>query len=270
MKLSIITINWNNASGLRQSIESVIHQLNSDCEYIIVDGESMDESLEIIKRHEDKITKWVSIPNKGIYGSMNIGITLAQGEYCLFLNSGDWLIENGLEKAVEECTGEDIIYFNTILSYNNVRFQEHKYSPNLTMRNFYRQTIGHQSTLIKTRLFKMYGLYNENNKIHSDYEFWIKTIILKNCSCKYVDSFISYYDMGGRSSKPNPESTKEINTILSLNFPARVLADYKYWQHWQQEMEVMAWYRRQPLLYLFLHLLYRIIKNIRRLLGLKY
>ena len=99
--LSIITINRNNAEGLRKTIESVLSQDVSDktqVEYIIIDGASTDESVEVIKSFENnqsnklQITKWISEPDTGIYNAMNKGIKMATGEYCLFLNSGDYII----------------------------------------------------------------------------------------------------------------------------------------------------------------------------------
>lgn len=79
MKLSIITINRNNAAGLRRTIESVVSQTYTDFEYIIIDGASTDGSVEVIKEYSDKITYWVSEPDTGIYNAMNKGILKAQG-----------------------------------------------------------------------------------------------------------------------------------------------------------------------------------------------
>lgn len=254
--LSIITINYNNASGLQKTIQSVIQQNCLNVEYIIIDGNSNDGSVEIIKKYEDQITYWVSEPNKGIYGSMNHGIKEAQGAYCLFLNSGDWLVEGALSKIVPQCQHADIIYCNTNLSYNNVRFEAIKYPPELTMRHFYKRTIGHQSTLIRSGLFKQYGLYNENNKVHSDYEFWIKSIIIGNCTCKHIDEFLTYYDMGGISSKPTQSSDLEISRILESVIPPRVLADYEKWHVQVTEQQVWEWVKSQRLLYQTIRFMY--------------
>ena len=90
-KLSIITINRNNSAGLHKTIESVVSQTFTDYEYIIIDGASTDGSVDIIKQYANKITSWVSEPDKGIYNAMNKGILKATGEYLLFLNSGDSL-----------------------------------------------------------------------------------------------------------------------------------------------------------------------------------
>ena len=108
-KLSIITINRNNAAGLRKTIESVVSQTYTDFEYIIIDGASTDGSVEVIKEYAEATLPcgeglgerlyWVSEPDKGIYNAMNKGILKAQGEYLLFLNSGDWLVDKDVIKS---------------------------------------------------------------------------------------------------------------------------------------------------------------------------
>jgi glycosyltransferase involved in cell wall biosynthesis len=96
MKLTIITINYNNAEGLRKSMESVLNQTSKDFEYIIIDNQSTDGSLEVIQTFELSnfhTFKSISEPDSGIYNAMNKGIRMAKGDYIHFLNSGDWLID---------------------------------------------------------------------------------------------------------------------------------------------------------------------------------
>ena len=87
MKFSIITINYNNVEGLRNTIKSVVNQTYTDYEFIIIDGGSTDGSVEVIKEYANIITYWVSEPDKGIYNAMNKGIEVANGEYLNFMNS---------------------------------------------------------------------------------------------------------------------------------------------------------------------------------------
>lgn len=263
--ISIITINWNNAAGLRQTIESVTTQLTDQCEYLIIDGQSDDGSGEVIKEFSHHITYQSSEPRKGVYNAMNKGIERATGAYCLFLNAGDWLCPGALTQAVAACTGEAVIYFNTYLSYSNTRFEEQRYPTTLTMRSFFRHTIGHQTTLIKRALFTGYGLYNEQNRLYSDYEFWMKTIIHGNVSCKYVNKFLAYYDMGGISTEPDESASEELAAIQRKYLPKRILADYAYWHARERDMEIMDWYKNQRRLYQLLVLIYKVIKNVKRL-----
>lgn len=89
MKVSIITVNFNNAVGLERTIESVVRQPKELYEYIIIDGGSTDGSVEIIKKYEQYVTYWTSEKDNGIYDAMNKGIKEASGDFCNFLNSGD-------------------------------------------------------------------------------------------------------------------------------------------------------------------------------------
>lgn len=116
MKLSIITVNRNNTEGLRKTIESVVSQTYTDFEYIIIDGASTDGSVDIIKEYADRITYWVSEPDNGIYNAMNKGILKAKGEYLQFLNSGDWLVDEGVLQTMIKYTDDvDILIGNIYL-----------------------------------------------------------------------------------------------------------------------------------------------------------
>ena len=110
MKLSIITINFNDREGLDKTIQSVINQAYKEFEYIVIDGASTDGSVDVIKKYADKLTHWVSEPDSGIYNAMNKGTQMASGEYCLYLNSGDFLAEDDvLERLFENDFNEDIV-----------------------------------------------------------------------------------------------------------------------------------------------------------------
>lgn len=264
-KIAIITVNLNNRKGLEKTIDSVYKQTYTNYELIVIDGGSTDGSIDVIRDMSDKISYWISEPDRGIYCAMNKGLAKASGQYCLFLNSGDWLTNNGLPEAAKACKGEDIIYFNCYLSYSDTRFEEQTYPEHLTLRSFYKRTIGHQSTLIRKALFSKYGDYSETNRIHSDYEFWIRTIIVENAKCKYVDKFLCFYDMTGQSAMPDSASQQEIDTILDRYIPRRVQDDYAYWYAKERDMDIVEWYKAHKLVYAIMVLVYKAIKNINRL-----
>lgn len=270
-KLSIITINLNNKIGLIRTIESVTSQVFTEFEFIIIDGGSKDGSIEVIHQYKQHITYWVSEPDKGIYNAMNKGIVASNGEYCLFLNSGDWLFENILNNIFNETLTSDIIYFNLYLSYNDGKIKPLKYPSTLSMSFFYQSTIGHQSTFIKRSLFDRFGQYTESYRIHADYEFWIKSIIVNNCTVDHYPLYLSYYQMDGISSKPNPWAINEREEILNTYLPARIANDYQLWVHREKEIEILLWYKKYPIAIFILEYFYKIIKNLSRLtqLGLK-
>ena len=154
-KLSIITVNLNNAIGLRKTIESVVNQTFTDFEYIIIDGGSTDGSVDVIREYSEKITYWVNEPDKGIYNAMNKGIKIAKGEYLQFLNSGDFLIDNRVLKSIFDLErNEDVLYGEAVLGDNLEKKIKFPPSPKIIDHEyFWTNTLTHQSTLIKRTLF---------------------------------------------------------------------------------------------------------------------
>ena len=109
-KLTIITINRNNLEGLRKTIASVVSQTWRHFEYIVIDGASCDGSAEYIASMSDAIDYWISEKDSGVYEAMNKGVVKAQGEYLLFLNSGDFLVDKEvLSKVFDQAKGSDIL-----------------------------------------------------------------------------------------------------------------------------------------------------------------
>jgi glycosyltransferase involved in cell wall biosynthesis len=215
MKFSIITINKNNSSGLEKTIQSVINQTFNEFEYIIIDGNSTDESVEIIKKYGSKINYWVSEPDTGVYNAMNKGIQKAQGEYCLFLNSGDWLIdETTLIKLFDEIihTSEAGIYYTDSIATNHPYFQPPK---KIEINYLIVHNLNHQNSLIKRSLFLEHGFYNENFRIASDYEFWLREFWTFKTKFVYIKTKIAIYDSFGISSFSNFDSELE-DSILSV------------------------------------------------------
>ena len=120
MKLSIITINYNNCAGLKKTIDSVVAQTYRDFEWIVIDGGSTDGSRALIEQNASHLSYWVSEPDHGVYHAMNKGLDAAQGEYLLFLNSGDWLVAaDTLEKCQLDSTSADVLYGDSLFVYTD-------------------------------------------------------------------------------------------------------------------------------------------------------
>ena len=286
MKLSIITINYNNAEGLRKTLATVASQTFRDFEHIIVDGGSTDESVEIIRQYADSeairqegyeairqenskadkqalsphhlITSspiiWISEPDKGIYNAMNKGIEIALGkrivksfnrselvedknkgieinktEYLLFLNSGDCLVnECTLGKVVECNLVEDIVYGNSLQVWLNGNVKRAEYAHHVTGKTLFNHTIPHQASFIKSSLFESIGLYSEDLRIGSDWEFYLKALFYHNCSFRYVDVDVCLFDMTGISTNKNlaQEMLDERVFVLKRIIP-QLYADYE-------------------------------------------
>jgi len=233
--LSIITINLNNSEGLRRTIKSVVSQKFNDFEYLIVDGGSSDESLDVIRENEKEIDFWISEPDYGIYNAMNKGINKAKGEYVQFLNSGDWYVdETILSKVFGQERVADIVY-GDIYEIGQDGFQNLQSSlPEnlLTLSNFNsdtRATIQHPAAFIKRSQFAR-GLYDESYKIIADIKFFIERIIFQNCSVEYLPYAITNFNMDGLSSKSENwvRTIEERKRIFSELLPPRIMKDYEF------------------------------------------
>ena len=219
IKLSIITINLNNCSGLKKTINSVINQTYTDFEYIIIDGGSTDGSIDIIQENSERITYWISEADKGIYNAMNKGIDIAKGNYCLFMNSGDSLYNSTtLEKSIVYLDGTDIILGDTLET--DGRIVLHK--KNITFKTLYSDSLSHQSSFIKTSLLKKYH-YDESLKIVSDWKFFLQTLIIDNSTYKGIPLFISIYDISGITNSNFARFIEERNFVVKKMFPLRIL-----------------------------------------------
>lgn len=227
-RLSIITINFNNLAGLKKTLKSVINQNFYNYEYIIIDGGSTDGSRELIEENSNKITYWVSEPDKGIYNAINKGIKKASGKYCLFLNSGDYLVNStSLTKLFSLNFMEDIVYWNFYLISGKRTRRKFIQPYKLSAALFFNGSINHQSCLIKRSLFDEFGFYFEDYEILADTHFFLKTIIFGNVSTKYINLFLTYYDGNGISAKKTTRVTTERERIQKEFFPEWVRYDFE-------------------------------------------
>lgn len=222
--ISIITINLNNRLGLKETIESLLYQSYKNYEFIVIDGGSNDGSVDLIKEFDKHIDYWISEPDNGIFSAMNKGILKANSEYCIFMNSGDCFCHDNVLKEIflHQLTGDiicgDALYRKS--AYHNERIV---ISPSSKYRasEFILSSIPHQSTLIKTDLFKKYHLYDENYQIFSDWAFVVEMIFHYGREYQKINVLISSCDTTGISSNPQHVNLmkEEFNIILKKIFP---------------------------------------------------
>lgn len=198
--LSIITINYNNASGLKNTIESVVEQTYTNFEFIVIDGASTDGSVDLLSQYKDYIPVIVSENDSGIYDAMNKGIAKANGDYLLFLNSGDALTSpNALDDFINHNS------FKGDIIYGDYMFEEgHKIYPDeLPEYYFMRTSLPHQSTFFKRSVFEKMGTYDESYKIGADRAFFIKCFEDKSITFQHIEYFLTLFDLSGLSNDPN-------------------------------------------------------------------
>lgn len=246
MILSIVTINYNNAEGLRKTLDSVIAQTYKAIEHIIVDGGSTDSSVEVIREYEDQLRiakskinlKWISEKDNGIYHAMNKGLCKATGSYIQILNSGDILaaadVTDRMVREVELLQYPAILYGNMLKSYDGKKIINRDtcgngmYTPE-SFLYFYKGTLNHDCAYIRRDLFEKYGLYNEQMKICSDWEWYVRAIVLGGVKPIYKNIDVTIFDMNGVSESYGKNAElikKERREYLEKILPPTVLHDY--------------------------------------------
>lgn len=234
MKLSIITINRNNAGGLRKTMESVFSQTCRDFEYIVVDGASSDDSVNVVKEltservNELKNFQWVSEPDTGIYNAMNKGVMMCRGEYVLMLNSGDYLVdEHVIERILPELDGTDIVQGNNIEERNGVMFRNRGYGrSDIDIADVMKGHFLHQASFCRRDLFDRYGYFDETYRSSADSKFFMVCLGRHDATFRYMDIDVTNYDLSGISADTSDKWRKcrreELRRIIEEVFSERI------------------------------------------------
>jgi len=206
MKISIITICYNSASTIEDTIKSVIAQNYLDLEYIIVDGGSKDDTLKIIEKYRDKIAKIISEPDKGIYDAMNKGIVLATGEVVGIINSDDFYEHNTVlievfscfeNNKIDACYG-NIKYVDRLAKEKQVRFwKAGKYKKEKLNSGW---IIPHPAFFVRKEVYNRLGSFNTDFRIAADYELMLR-FLQNNTAVQYLDSTLVCMREGGFSGQ---------------------------------------------------------------------
>lgn len=205
MKISVITVCFNSAMVIEKTVQSVVSQSFNDFEYIIIDGGSTDETLKIIDKYKNKITKIVSEKDNGIYDAMNKGIMNASGEYIIFLNADDvFLHENVLKLAAERMTEEKALYYGDLVFLEKATGKiNNRKQDNVNYIYLCGGMLFHPAIFASKRLFEKIGDFNTKYRIVADYDWIIRALVEFKASCKYLDMPITIFAEGeGASSNP--------------------------------------------------------------------
>lgn len=237
-KLSVITINYNNRAGLERTFESVMPQLCEDIEYIVIDGASDDGSRELIEKNADALAYWCSEPDGGIYNAMNKGVRHAEGEYLLFLNSGDFLCESDvLARSLPQLRDADIIYGDLIYQdpVGGVR-REEIYPDTINADKLLTGSLPHPSSFIRRQLL-VDTPYNEELKIVSDWEFFVKKIMWEGCSTRHLPYSISVFMEDGISSRAKELRNRERARVVKQLFTPAIISVCEEWRAMVKNMQ---------------------------------
>lgn len=200
--VSIVTVVFNGEKYLEQTIQSVIGQTYSNVEYIIIDGQSQDSTLEIIKKYENQIDFWSSEPDEGIYDAMNKGLEKATGDIIAFLNADDWYELDTIESIVDVFSTSENLSFvfgdvqglsiedGTVINYKVNLSQAKRLVP-----------FGQPALFVKTQVHKNIP-FDLSFKIGSDYDF-ILTLLEKNLNFEHLNKVTTHFRSGGISGSSN-------------------------------------------------------------------
>lgn len=237
MTISIITINYNNASGLEKTILSVITQTAVDnIEYIVIDGDSTDGSKDVVQKYKRHFAYSVSEPDKGIYNAMNKGTSHANGDFLLFLNSGDCLSSPAIISKVVSFIRKETTNINNSVFIGSVNLVESTgkiigcRSADLELISspycMLFASIPHQAAFIPKDLMLSHP-YDEDIRIISDWKFFLDAITLGETNVNNIPYTIADYDVTGISSYGYGQQLEDREKVLLSMLPRNIAQDYK-------------------------------------------
>ncbi|MFT4771433.1 MAG: glycosyltransferase involved in cell wall biosynthesis [Cryomorphaceae bacterium] len=233
MKVSIITILYNAADTLEDTILSVIGQTYDDLEYIIIDGASTDGSLEIIEKYSDRIDRFVSEPDEGIYFAMNKGLQMATGDAVGILNADDtYASKEVIAKVVSQLSAAktdslygDLNYVDRDKAGNVVRrWKSGKFDRSSFLKGW---MVPHPTFFVRKEIYQKYGIFNTNLTTSADYEFMLRVLYKEKITTTYLPEVLVNMKTGGQSNlswqnriKANKEDRRawELNGIKPSAF----------------------------------------------------
>ena len=206
MKISIITVCYNSEKTIRKTIESVLNQNHIDIEYIIIDGGSIDNTLNIVYQYQKYINKIISEPDNGLYDAINKGILLATGEIVGLLNSDDVFINNDVVSDIVENfeLNDNVDSIIGDVSFINNKGKKHrKYSARgwNPLKFSWGIMPPHPTFYCKRKYFFQFGLYRTDFKIAADYELMIRFLLVNKITYKYIPKVLVIMNLGGVSTK---------------------------------------------------------------------
>lgn len=228
MKLSVVTINYNNIHGLKRTAESVVRQTWRDFEWIIIDGGSNDGSKEYIESlaamPKTNVSYWCSEPDNGIFNGMNKGILKTTGEYLIFMNSGDeFHANNTIEKAVQLMQSDyaDVYYGDCVLDYGDRKETRIHHSP-LDLYDLISLPLCHQAMFFNKKVF-VSSLYDEKYRISCD---CVKNVqlLLDGYSFIKLDMLVCVFDKHGVSTNSIDKNVDEFHGALNDIVPKHILS----------------------------------------------
>lgn len=216
LKISIVTVSYNAADTIEQTISSVVNQTYENIEYIIIDGGSTDGTVDIIRKYEDEIAYWVSEPDKGIYDAMNKGIDVATGDYIYFLGADDAIKETSTVQFVANCIADkcyEVYCFSVYMinEYNKEKLIEYKVDSSVSK---YPGMPPHQGMFVKCEIAKRIR-FDTSYKIIADYKFFLNCYNENNIRIYFYNFPVAYFSINGLSGSSKEIINNEIKRLMN-------------------------------------------------------
>jgi len=216
--ISIVTIVYNDFEGLKKTFKSVVSQSFKNIEYIVIDGNSTDGSADFIKEHQEKLSHWISEPDKGISDAFNKGIQAAKGDWIVLLNAADYFQdESAIERMLpylEVNQDADIVYGRLTEVDENGKIGK-SFGKEFDKRTFEREcTIIHPATFHNKSFFIKNGLFSLDFKIAMDYEIFLRK---RELNAVFANELVTFMETGGLSQLNPAPSYKEVNKAKELH-----------------------------------------------------
>jgi len=223
MRISIITVVYNNERTLESAILSVLNQSFKNIEYIIIDGKSIDGTIKIINSYKDKIAHFISETDEGIYDAMNKGIALASGDVIGILNSDDLYADDDVLKDVMgyfqadeklDILYGDLVYVNT----DDINKVVRKWTSKKYYKKFFEHgnVPPHTALFVKKNIYNECGLFNVDYKLAADYDFMLRIFKKFGFSSKYISRLMVRMRLGGATNKSLSNIIKGNKEILNI------------------------------------------------------
>lgn len=223
-RVSIITVVYNGIKHIEQAIQSVLQQTYPHIEYIIVDGGSTDGTVDLIKKYEGKLAKWISEKDRGISDAFNKGIALATGDIIGMINADDWYEPTAVAQVVAHYQEADIFYGDLrLLRKEQVDFVvkgEHELLPKLMAMN-------HPTVFVKREVYQKFGVFDMSFKCAMDYDLLLRFYV-KNCRFKYIPEVMANMRWDGVSDKYWIKGCQETLDIKNKYLPEKKFTNYLF------------------------------------------
>jgi len=204
MKISIITVCYNSAKTIRDTFESVLNQTYSDIDYVVVDGNSSDETVSIIKEYEQKLNgkmRWISEPDKGLYDAMNKGIKMAIGDIIGILNSDDYYASDDVLKQVVDTISSknvDSCYGNLVYIKKNKPYRYWRSGPKKSFISGWMPP--HPAFFVKKVIYEKYNMYRLDCGVNADYELMLRFLEKEKITTFWINELLVIMRVGGASN----------------------------------------------------------------------